>query len=67
MTSETDILRSAQGMIDGYGDGAIRRAARKANALYDAGDMAGSVHWLRIAEAIRLLQTTAPASGEARH
>jgi hypothetical protein len=48
----TDIWRTANLMIELFGDGATTNAAMRADALLDEGDTEGFFVWKRIARAI---------------
>ncbi len=67
MTIDLDIYRSAQAMIRQHGDRAAHEAALKAEAHMKAGDTAGVATWLRIVEAVRVLQRREPPAGGTRH
>ncbi len=57
MTSDLDIYRSANELINQHGDAADIEAAIRADKLMDAGDMDGRAVWLRIVKAIEELQS----------
>ncbi len=67
MTSDLDIYRSARLLIDQHGEDAARHAAKRADALLEAGDMEGKAVWLNIREAIEELQRTQPRRDEPTH
>ncbi len=50
-----------------HGEAAPIHAAMRADAMLEAGDLAGLAMWKRILKAIEELQTKAPKSGEAVH
>lgn len=57
MIADRDIFRSAQAMIDQFGQDAPMQAARRAGVLLEAGDMDGLAVWKRILRAIDELQS----------
>ena len=61
MTSDFDIYRSARLLIDQHGDEAAIRAAERADAMLEAGDLDGAATWRRILDAIKQLQGVTPA------
>ena len=52
MTSDIDIYRSANELIEQHGDAADIEAAMRADERLAAGDVEGRAVWLRIAKAI---------------
>ncbi len=60
MTSDLDIYRSAKLLIDQHGEDAARHAAKRADALLEAGDMEGKAVWLRILSVVKELQQREP-------
>ena len=52
MTTNIDIYRAANLLVDRYGEGATVEAMKRADALAAQGDAAGKVVWLRILEAV---------------
>lgn len=56
MTSDLDIHRTANLMIEQHGGQAQIEAAMKADALLDAGDVEGSATWRKVLKAIQELQ-----------
>ena len=60
----TDIWRAANMMIELYGGDATVRAAMRADALLEQGDMEGFFTWKRIARAIDDLSRTERQAGE---
>ncbi len=56
MTSDPDIYRAAKLLIDQHGEDAPLRAAERAEALLEAGDMIGAVTWRRILAAVEELR-----------
>ena len=62
MVSDKDIYRSANIMIRQHGDDAIMHAAMRADELLAKGDLEGERVWLRVIEAIKVMQDT-EASG----
>ena len=61
MPDDLDIYRSARLLIDQHGDEAAIRAAERADAMLEHGDMDGVAVWHRILDAIRELQDEKPA------
>ncbi len=55
MTSDIDIYRCANELIEQYGDAADIEAAMRADERLAAGDMEGEAVWLRIVKAIEEL------------
>ncbi len=51
MTSDIDVYRSANLLIDQHGDEAPIHAAMQADAMLDAGDLDGAAVWRRIVRA----------------
>ncbi len=65
MTSDLDIYRSANELIEQQGDAADIEAAMRADELMEAGDMEGRAVWLRIVKAIEeLLSKERPDDAE---
>ena len=58
MTSDLDIYRTANIVLQQFGDDAVDEAKRRAMDLYDKGAETGATTWLRIAAAIMELQKT---------
>ena len=58
MPNETDIYRSAKGMIDQYGDRAETEARARSRWFDSRGDAEGSAVWERIGAAVFDLQRT---------
>ncbi len=67
MTSDRDIYRSANLLMQQHGQDAPVHAAMRADAMLEAGDLDGYGTWKRILRAIEELQGTEPKSGEAVH
>ncbi len=57
MTSDLDIYRSANELIEQHGDAADIEAAMRADERLAAGDMECEAVWLRIVKAIEELQS----------
>ncbi len=57
MTSDIDIYRSANELIEQHGEAADIEAAMRAVACLAAGDMEGDAVWIRIVKAIEELQS----------
>ena len=55
MTSDLDIYRSANELIEQHGEDAPIHAAMRADELMEIGDMDGRAVWLRIGRAIKEL------------
>lgn len=53
---EAEVWREAQKLLNEHGKGAALEAARRADGMLQAGDLAGSAVWLRIMLAITSLQ-----------
>ena len=61
MIDQRDIYRSAKLLIDQYGAlEAEIHAAKRVDALLEAGDMDGRRVWLRIVDAVKELSDTTP-------
>ncbi len=67
MTSNLDIYRSANGLIEQQGDDAPIHAAMRADELMAAGDMDDRAVWLRIVKAIEDLLSKERPKGEKVH
>ncbi len=67
MTSDLDIYRSANELINQHGETADIEAAMRADELMDAGDMEGRAVWLRIVKAIEELLAKERPKGETVH
>ena len=65
MTSDLDIFRSAQVLIREHGEDASLKAAQRAEAMLERGDVDGRAVWKRIAVAVDEIRRTAPRDGEA--
>ena len=57
MTSDLDIYRAANVLIQKHGEDAPILAAMRADELMETGDMEGEAVWLRIVKAIEELQS----------
>ncbi len=65
MTSDLDIYRSANELIEQHGDAADIEAAMRADELMEACDMEGRAVWIRIVKAVEeLLSEERPADAE---
>ena len=65
MTSDIDLYRSANELIEQHGEDAPILAAMRADELMEAGDMEGRAVWLRIVKAIEeLLSEERPEGAE---
>ncbi len=67
MIPDLDIYRSANRLVKQHGEDAPIRAAMRADAMLEAGDLDGYAVWKRILRVVEELQETAPKSGEAVH
>ncbi len=67
MTSNLDIYRSANVIINRHGEDAPIEAAMRADAMLDKGDLDGYAAWKRILKAVEELQGTVPKPGKAVH
>ncbi len=68
MTSDLDIYRTANQLIQQHGAEAPVHAAMRADAMLDKGDLDGQAVWKRIVRAIEELQDSEPpGEGEAVH
>ncbi len=67
MTSDLDIWRSANLLVQQHGEDAPIEAAMKVDAMLEAGDLDGYAVWRRILRAVEELQGTGLKSGEAVH
>ena len=65
MTSDLDIYRSANELIEQHGEAADVEAAMRADQCLGAGDMEGRAVWLRIVKAVEeLLSEDRPGDAE---
>ena len=60
LTAAIDIYRTAKLYIDQRGEQAALRAAVRADALLDAGDLDGAATWRKIIAAIEAMRSTEP-------
>ena len=67
MIPDLDIYRSANVLVKRHGQDALIHAAMRADAMLEAGDLAGAATWRRILRAVEELQGTEPKPGEAVH
>ena len=67
MTSDLDIYRSANELIEQHGEAADIEAAMRADERLAAGDMEGEAVWLRIVKAIEGLLSKERPSDEHLH
>ena len=67
MITDVDIYRSAQEMIRQHGDKVPREAVAKAERFMRADDGTGAAIWLRVVEAIRVLQGREVPRGAKKH
>ena len=59
-TSDKDVWRSANLLIQQHGEGAKIHAAQMADEMLDKGDIDGHKTWLRILDAITSLEDKTP-------
>jgi hypothetical protein len=64
---DLNVYRSAQQVIRERGNLAAHEAALRAEALMKIGDTLGEATWLRVVEAIRVLQDRENPRGTVRH
>ncbi len=65
MTSDLDIFRSANELIEQHGEDSPIHAAMRADELMEAGNMEGRAVWIRIVKAIgELLSKERPEGAE---
>ena len=57
MTSDLDIYRAANELINQHGEDAPIHAAMRTDELMEAGDMDGKAVWLRIVKAIDVISS----------
>ncbi len=67
MTSNLDIYRSANELIEQHGEDAPLHAAMRADELMETGDMDGRAVWLRIVKAVEELLANERPEGEKVH
>ncbi len=67
MTSDLDINRSANLLVERHGAEATIHAAMNADAMLDRGDLDGQRVWLRIIRAIEELLQRQPKAGKVQH
>ncbi len=67
MTSDLDICRAANELIEQHGVAADIEAAMRADACLAAGDMEGEAVWLRIVKAVEELLAKERPEGEKVH
>ncbi len=67
MTSDLDIYRSANELIEQQAEDAPIHAAIRADELLEAGDMDGRAVWLRIVKAVEELLSEERPSNEKVH
>ena len=67
MTSDIDIYRSANELIEQHGEVADIEAAMRADECLAAGDMEGEAVWLRIVKAVEELLVKERPEGEKVH
>ena len=60
MTSDLDIYRAANELIEQHGEEAPIHAAMRADELMETGDMDGRAVWLRIVKAVEELRQREP-------
>ena len=62
MTSDLDIYRSAHVLVRHHGEDAPIHAAMRADAMLEAGDLAGLAVWKRIMRAVGELRRAEPGA-----
>jgi len=67
MGTETEIYRTANLLIEEYGEMATPAAFIRADQLFERGDMPGRKVWLRIAKVAEDLLSGQPPSGASIH
>ncbi len=67
MTSDLDIYRSAQVLVQQHGEDAPIHAAMRADAMLASGDLDGHAVWKRILRAVEELQRADPTPGARVH
>ncbi len=67
MTSDIDIYRSANELIEQHGKDAPIHAAMRADELMETGDMEGRAVWIRIVKAVEELLSGGRPSDEKVH
>jgi hypothetical protein len=67
MTSNLDIYRTANELINQHGDDAPIHAAMRADELLDAGDMDGQAVWKRVLAAVDELMSEGRPEGVGVH
>ncbi len=67
MIPDLDLYRSANLLVKQHGEDAPIHAAMRADAMLEAGGLAGCKVWRRILRAVEELQGTEPKPGEAVH
>ena len=67
MVEEIEIWRAANQFVKRYGEDARIEAAKRIDAMLEAGDLDGAAVWKRIFKAVEELQRAIPGSGEVAH
>ena len=67
MVDDLDICRSAQVLVKRYWETAGFEAAKRVDAMIEAGDPEGTAVWKRILKAVEHLQRAKPGSGDVVH
>ena len=68
MATNIDIYASAERMIEEHGEDATIFASMEADSCLENGDLDGKVAWLKVIEAIKLLQASpAPTDNQTIH
>ncbi len=65
MIPDIDIWRSANVLVKHHGQNAPIRAAMRADAMLEAGDMDGYAAWRRILRAVEEMGNTTPGADQA--
>jgi hypothetical protein len=64
MTTEREVYLAANQLIKQHGRDASILAAMHADRMHEKGDYAGKRLWLRVIDAIKVLERQAPVEGE---
>ncbi len=67
MITDLEIYRAANQLVKRHGDLADIEAAKRIDAMLEAGDRDGGAVWKRILRAVEGLQRAKPSSGEVVH
>lgn len=67
MVSDIDIYRSANELIKQHGELATIEAAQMADEMLEKGDIEGQRAWIKILEAVKVMQRRKPVDDERVH